>query len=220
MRSAPNSGEYATEGWTKAIWRTHEPFSPHLAHYRSERKIMRMLNRRAWRTLAAFVILPSSLATAQPVSNSFEALSKLLKTGQIVVVTDATGQQTKGVVADLSPSSLVVSAPEARTFAESTVIEIRGPDTLRSGALTGLGFGAGAGYAMVMAMCADGPDCGPVVHVIGISAGIGAAIGAGIDALMKNRGRVLYRSRQQTLSLTISPLAGRDRQGVLASVRF
>jgi hypothetical protein len=73
---------------------------------------------------------------------------------------------------------------------------------------------------MVKAMCADGPDCGPSVQVVSIAAGIGAAIGAGIDAWLNNRGRVLYRSRQQTFSLTISPLAKRDRLGVLASVRF
>jgi hypothetical protein len=69
-------------------------------------------------------------------------------------------------------------------------------------------------------MCADGPDCGPALKVGAASAGIGAAIGAGIDALLNKGGRVLYWSRQQTLSLTISPLAGKGRQGALVSVRF
>jgi hypothetical protein len=48
---------------------------------------------------------------------------------------DTCGQRTTGRVADLSPSSLVVVVPDARTFAENAVTEIRGPDTLRSGAL-------------------------------------------------------------------------------------
>jgi hypothetical protein len=182
--------------------------------------VMLNLNRHMWSTLAVFVILAPSPAAAQTVANSFEELRQVLKNGQAVVVTGASGQRTKGKVADVSTSSLVVFIPEARTFAEGAVAEIRGPDTLRSGALTGLGVGAGAGLAMVAAMCADGPDCGPSVQVVGVAAGIGAAIGAGIDALLKNRGRVLYRSRQQTFSLTISPLAGEHRQGVLASVRF
>jgi hypothetical protein len=179
---------------------------------------MLSLNRHRWSRLAVFVFLVPSPAAAQTAASSFEDLRRVLKNGQTVVVTEPSGQRTTGKVADVSPSALVVLAPDARTFAAATVAEIRGPDTLRSGALTGLVVGAGAGVAMVEAMCADGPDCGPVVQVIGIAAGIGAAIGAGIDALMKNRGRVLYRPRPQTFSLTISPFA--DRKSVLASVRF
>jgi hypothetical protein len=178
------------------------------------------LNRHMWSPLAVFVILAPTTAPAQTVASSFEQLRQVLKNGQAVVVTDANGQRTKGKVADVSPSSLVILIPEARTFAEGAVAEITGPDTLRNGALAGVGVGVGAGLAMVAAMCADGPDCGPSVQVVGIAAGIGAAIGAGIDALLNNGGRVLYRSRQQTFRLTISPLAGGHGQGVLASVRF
>lgn len=181
---------------------------------------MPSLNRHMWNTVAVFVILIPGLASAQTVAHSFEELRQVLKNGQSVVVTDASGQRTRGKVADVSPSSLVVVTPEARTFAMSSVAEIRGADTVRSGALTGLGVGAGAGLAMVAAMCADGPDCGPSVQVVSIAAGIGAAIGAGIDALLNNRGRVLYRSRQPAFSLTIAPFAGEHRQGVMASVRF
>ena len=181
---------------------------------------MLIANRHTWSTLTLFVILTPSPVPAQTVANSFEGLRQVLKNGQTVVVTDARGQRTRGKLADLSPSSLVLFVPEARTFAEGAVTEIRGPDTLRSGTLTGLGVGAGAGLGMVAAMCADGPDCGPAVQVVGIAAGMGAAIGAGIDAWLSNRGRVLYRPRRQTSSLTISPLAGHRLRGVLASVRF
>lgn len=71
----------------------------------------------------------------------------------------------------------------------------------------------------IAAMCADGPDCGPWLQVGAIQAGIGAALGTGIDALLKG-GRVLYRARPQTRSLTISPLVGKNRRGVLVSIRF
>ena len=179
---------------------------------------MRILNR--WSTVAVFIILAPGPVPAQTVANSFEELRQVLKNGQTVVVTDAGGRRTKGQLADVSPSSLVLFGPEARTFAEGTVKEIRGPDTLRSGMLAGLGVGAGAGLGMVAAMCADGPGCGPSVQVVGIAAGMGAAIGAGIDALLSNRGRVLYRSRRQTASLMISPLVAHRLHGVLASVRF
>lgn len=181
---------------------------------------MPYLNQHRWSALVLFAVLVPAPAPAQTMAHSFEELRQVLKNGQTVVVTDASGQPAEGIVADVTPSTFVVFLPEARTFFEGTVTEIRGPDTLRNGALTGLAAGVGAGVAMVAAMCADGPDCGPSVQVVSTAAGIGAAIGAGIDALLNNRGRVLYRPRQHTFSLTISPFAGGRRQGVLACVRF
>jgi hypothetical protein len=41
----------------------------------------------------------------------------------------------------------------------------------------------------------------------------------GIDAVRAG-GRVLYHPRRQTRSLTISPLAAKNRRGVLVSIRF
>jgi hypothetical protein len=182
---------------------------------------MLSLNRHMWSTLAVFVILSPSPAPAQTIANSFEELQTVLKKGQTVIVTDASGQRVKGKVADVSPSSLVVLIPEARTFAEGTVTEIRAAaDSLRNGALIGVGVGVGAGVAVILAKCDNGPDCSYALKVGAGYAGIGAAIGAGIDALVNKAGRVLYRSRQQTRSLTLSPLLGKDRQGALVSVRF
>ena len=182
--------------------------------------VMISLKRHMWSTLAVFVFLAPSSAPAQPVANSFEELRQVLKKSQTVVVTDASGRQTKGKVADVSASSLVVSIPETRAFAEGTVREIRRTDTSRNGALIGLVVGVGAGIAAIKAMCYDGPDCGPWLMVGAETAGIGAAIGAGIDALVNKGGKVIYRSPQQTPELTISPLLGKDRQGVLVSVHF
>lgn len=131
------------------------------------RKINVMLSLKChiWSTLALFVILVPSPAPAQTVVNSFEELRQVLKKGQTVIVTDASGQRTKGKVADVSPSSLVVRA-EAMTRGKRI------------------------------------------------------AIGAGIDALVNKGGNVLYASPRQTRSLMLSPVLGKDRQGVLVSVRF
>src|SRR5215218_8285963 len=97
----------------------HEPLPSHLTHYQVRRmNVMLSLNPRRWSTLAVFVILAPSPAPAQTVANSFEELQQVLKKGQTVVVTDASGQGTKGKVADVSPSSLVLLIPEARTFTE------------------------------------------------------------------------------------------------------
>jgi hypothetical protein len=96
-----------------------------------------------WSTLAVFLVLAPNPAPAQTVSTSFEELRQVLKKGQTVVVTDATGQRTKGKVGDLSPSSLVVLVPEARTFTKLTVSEIRVTDPVSNGALIGAAIGTG-----------------------------------------------------------------------------
>ena len=71
----------------------------------------------------------SDPAPALAVATSFEELRQVLKPGQTVLVTDSSGQQIKGRVAQLppSPSSLDLLAPKARTFAKGTVTEIEPP---------------------------------------------------------------------------------------------
>ena len=182
---------------------------------------MLSLNRHVWSTLAVFVILAAGPASAQTIANSFEELQTVLQKGQTVIVTDASGQRVKGKVSDVSRSSLVVLIPDARTFTEGTVTEIRSAaGSLRRGALMGVGVGAGLGAAVVLAKCRNGPDCSYALKVGAGYAGLGVAIGAGIGAMLSKGGRVVYRSRQHTRSLILSPLLGKDRQGALVSVRF
>ena len=49
-------------------------------------------------------------------------------------------------------------------------------------------------------------------------AGMGAGIGVGIDALWGPR--TVYRSPRQTRRLTIAPVIEKQRQGLMATVRF
>jgi hypothetical protein len=178
--------------------------------------VMLSLNPHMWSTLAVFVILAPSPAPAQTVANSFEELRQVLKKGQTVVVTDASGQRTKGKVADVSPSSLVVLIPEARTFTEGIVTEIRATDPLSNGAL--IGAAIGTGLAMWDYLIDPSEPGNAVVFTVAI--GLGTAVGAGIDALVNRGGKVLYASPRQTRRLMISPVLGKDRQGALVSVRF
>jgi hypothetical protein len=180
------------------------------------RNIMLSLNPPIWRTLALFVIVAPNPAPAQTASNSFEELRLLLKKGQTVVVTDATGQRTKGKVADVSPSSLVVLIPDARTFTERTVSEIRASDPVWNGAL--IGAAIGTGLAMWDYLIDPSEPGNAVVFTVAI--GLGTAIGAGIDALVNRGGTLLYVSPRPIRRVTISPILGKDRQGALVSVRF
>jgi hypothetical protein len=180
-------------------------------------------NRRRLGGLVLAVGLVPNAASAQTVARSFDELQRTLKVGQTVFVTDESGRQTKGEVADVSASSLVVLTPDTRTFVEGAVREIRRTDRWWKGALIGLGVGAIPGAAAGLAGCAqyNRPACvtDPIVGAL-VLGGIGAAIGAVIDASVNKVGKLLYASPRQTPGVTLSPLLGNDRRGVLLSVRF
>jgi hypothetical protein len=177
---------------------------------------MRSLNPRLWTLVAVFGVLAPSAAPAQTVASSFEELRQVLKKGQTVVVTDASGQHVRGRVGDLSRSSLTVFLPETRTFGEAAVAEVRRPNSWKKGAL--IGAGVGAGFA-IWDYSIDPSEPGNAAITV-VAVGLGTAIGAGIDALVGKGGKLLYRPRQRTFSLAISPLARRDRQGIVLSVGF
>jgi hypothetical protein len=175
------------------------------------------LNRQMWSTVAVFVSLVPSPAPAQTVATTFEELRQVVKNGQTIVVTDTNGQRTKGKVRNVavSPPSLVVLVPEARTMAEGTVAEIRTTDSLRNGGI--IGGGVGLGLAMWDYLI-DPSEPGNAA-IFSVAIGLGTVIGVVIDSLAGGA-KVLYRSRQQPRRLTLSPFAAQHRQGVLISVRF
>lgn len=151
-------------------------------------------------------------------ARSFQNLRRTLKVGQTVRVTDTSGRQTKGKVAEVSASSLVISTgfqtPEKRTFAQDAITEIRASDPWWNGMLIGAGIGMSPLFFGV-----DPSEQTTRAYITTISVGLGAAIGAVLDALTGSR-EVLYVSPQQRSDLTLSPVLGKDRQGVLVSVRF
>ena len=177
---------------------------------------MRNPHQRLWSSLALVVILVPSPASAQTTATSFAELRKILKDGETVIVTDTSGQRSKGRVTgvSLSPPAVEILAAKARTFPESSVAEIRASDGLRNGAL--IGGSIGLGFAMWDYLIDPSEPGNAVIFTVAI--GMGTAIGAGIDALIG--GKVLYRPGPPRRSVTISPLATRARQGVLVSVRF
>jgi hypothetical protein len=168
-----------------------------------------------WSSLALLIILMPRASPAQTVANSFEELPRVLKKGQNVVVTDASGQRTRGKIAEVSASSLVLM-PDARTFAEGAVTEIRATDSVLSGALIGASIGLGLATWDYLI---DPSEPGNAA-VFTVAIGLGTAVGTAIDALVNRRGQILYASPRQTRRLIISPVLRKDRQGVRVSVRF
>jgi hypothetical protein len=166
-----------------------------------------------WRWLGGFTVAVALFpgdARAQTVARSFEELQPILKVGQTVVVTDDSGRQTKGRLTDVSPSALVVSTPDTRTFAEGTVAEIRSPDSLSNGVLIGAAIGAGLATWDYLI---DPSEPGNAA-IFAVAIGLGTAIGAGIDALHKG-GKVLYVSPQQIPGLELSSFRGNQPEGAL-----
>ena len=96
---------------------------------------------RRWFGLVVAVALFPGSARAQTVAHSFEELQRILKADDIVIVIDKTGQETRGKVAALSASSLVLLIPAKpsggldtyagakRTFEEDVVAEVLESDS-------------------------------------------------------------------------------------------
>lgn len=170
------------------------------------------LSRHTACAVTVFAVLAAGTSATAQTATSFQELRQLLQDGQVVVVVDSSGRHIKGKVSEVSPSSLVLLVPEARSFAESTVREIRASDSWREGAF--IGAGIGAGFALWDYLIDPSEPGNAVIFTVAV--GAGAAIGAGVDALIGRR--VLYRSGSSTVKLTIAPVVTADRHGALISV--
>jgi hypothetical protein len=120
---------------------------------------------------------------AQDAATSFDQLSILVDRGDKVRVTPTSGRPFSGRIIGLSASELTVRVgDELRVLKETDVSTIRHrrQDSLRNGALWGLGAGATAGV-VACGRC----HIGPGLAVAALYGGIGAGIGVGIDALIE-----------------------------------
>lgn len=111
-----------------------------------------------------------------------------------VIVTDRSGQETRGRLVSWTASSIVLDTNGTkRTFAsgEAVRVDLRG-DSLKNGIIIGAAFGSLNG---LLAECKGGAgDCGGErVGVTLVSMALFGAIGAGIDALIPGRSP-LWRS--------------------------
>jgi hypothetical protein len=158
-------------------------------------------------------------------ATSFEQLKVIVKPGDKVRVTEATGQITKGKIAGFAGSSLrLAEGGGIREFAEKDVLEIkqRRADSLHNGAITGLIAGAAFGtLSAFLGDCLSDPCTAERVAVIAVTSGVGTGIGVGIDALI-TKTKVVYRGplKPSTVRLNIAPIIDRRSKGVALSVRF
>jgi hypothetical protein len=151
---------------------------------------------------------------------SFDQLRLLLRLGDVVTVTDASGHRTKGKLAGLTDTSLSLLG-DNRMFAQRDVENVIRHDHahLRTGALWGFGVGAGFGLLAAEAICEY--SCGPGAYgsVALAYGGLGAGIGVGISAMIPTE-QVVFRSGSSAARLTVAPVLSQNRQGLSVSLRF
>jgi hypothetical protein len=172
--------------------------------------------------LGLLVTALTTAAGAQELAGSFDQLRVLVKKGDTVRVTDSRGQEARGAVLDLSPSSLALQiAGSRRTFLESDIAAVhqRRNDSLANGAkwgfLVGAGLGVLGGVAIVREY--DGGS-GAMIPILGLVYGaIGAGAGAGIDAMSASE-QAIYARRRASPTVSLRPILTPAGHGLLASV--
>ena len=185
-----------------------------------------MLTQPWWRVamLVLLVMKAAPAAQAQTLAGSFDQLQVLVKPGDTISVTDATGRELTGRIDSLSQSSLslLVWGP-ARSAGE------RGPqdtpassDSLANGAKWGLGIGAGLGLAAGLAIASEYSEGGGVyIPILAlVYGGIGAGVGAGMDALILSNQVIYFKSPGSVAKVTVSPLVTSERKGVVVAFGF
>ena len=183
---------------------------------------------RSWKVAVVLAVisllLAFALAAAQEPVRDFTQLNTRLRAGDTVWVTDAQGREVKGKIAAIGADAITLEGGSGRTFGVAHVATIRSreTDTLRSGALIGLGVGAASGLALCAAAEASGPSdyawCGAIFGAIG------AGIGVGIDALTPGRKIVAYRAPgaagAPSARLSIAPFVTPRVRGVAVAFSF
>jgi len=180
--------------------------------------------RAAWwcTTVFLLVIATAPMVEAQVLASSFNQLQVLVKPGDTVSVTDATGVEARGTIGALSPSSLeMVIAGNRRIFSENDVrtIRQRRGDSLKNGAWWGFGIMAGLVLLGAVTEPSDYDAGGAVLGVLA-SGGFGAAIGVGVDAMIRSNEVIYSRPAGVSTRLTLSPLVARGQKGALVSLGF
>jgi hypothetical protein len=173
------------------------------------------MNRLAHIAILLFIAAP---AQGQELAGTFDQLRVLIRPGDTLTITDASGERVRGKLADLSATTLVLDLSGLHRTLQVTevdVIQKRGPDSLKNGALTGLAVGAGLFGVAIGAATRSGTYAAVGALFYG---GIGAGIGAGVDALIEGQ-RVIYaRSASSTTRLSLAPIVTSSRKGVLLTV--
>jgi hypothetical protein len=157
---------------------------------------------------------------AQELSRDWSQLR--VNPGDVLTVTNTSGQRVQGRLTQLDNAGIVIELrdKQQRQFDAQTVSLIEKRDSKKNGAIIGFVTGGILGGLAGAALMSTPDDSsasfgGAVVGGL-IYGGIGAAIGTGIDALIKGR-QAIYAKSKATVS--VAPVIGRDRKGIVFTLR-
>jgi hypothetical protein len=150
--------------------------------------------------VAAAFLATFASASAQEPAASLGALAERLQIGQLVWVTDPTGREVHGKLEQLSSDRLVVTTNGSETFAAADVwrVRTRDRDSIKNGALIGLGIGGALGTAWCIGAIAD--DSGDIDARVECAEGfivhpaLGALLGLAVDRVIPGKMRVIYQA--------------------------
>jgi hypothetical protein len=172
---------------------------------------------------------PSRSASAEEhafVADSFDHLRTLVAVGSTVKVADDRGREVRGVITRMTASlTLIVDARELQLQAAEIRRIERAGDSIRDGALKGLGqgllwYGSIMGGACLIAGCqADAREWLEIASVAGVFGGIGAGVGIAVDAMVPGW-QVVYRAPVNRSHFSLSPQVRGTSRGVQLAWRF
>jgi len=174
------------------------------------------------------------LLQGQSATASFDALHAILETGYEVVVRDAAGRKTRGRVSSVSDDHIVIFQEGAtpflriihpaaeRRFPAESVTRIDIVDSTWNGTLIGAGVGVGLAFGISRWEERAVPDSnsekglGTLVFG-GLGIVVSSAVGHFIDLSMN---APIYERQSRTPKISIVPLLGGERIGLMAQVHF
>lgn len=173
--------------------------------------------------LALVTVLAAAAQAEAQTAASFDELSRLLRRGDLVTVTDEQGRELGGRILDLSPSGLALEYTGMRLDLPAnqvSTIRHRRFDSLQNGTMIGLGVAAIPVTLLGLVATADGARLEQYGPFALLWLGVGGGIGAGVDALIRES-RVIYGPTGAARKrVTVSPLLSVHRRGVAVSVGF
>jgi hypothetical protein len=191
------------------------------------------MTRHAWTVLFAVIGILATAATGsaqEPAAAPFDTLVERIRIGQSIWVTDQAGREVRGTLERLTNNGLVLKADGLEAFAAPDIRRVRArqSDSVKNGALIGLGIGGTLGTAWCIGAAAD--DSGDIdarvecaEGLIGFP-GLGALIGMAVDAAIPGRVHVVYEAPRRgvasRMSVTVCPLFSSRAKGLALSFAF
>ena len=167
---------------------------------------------------ALAILVSPAVAVAQTIGTR---LADAVATGMKVSVVEDDGRRVEGRVLEHSQESLWLSLNgSSQEIPIDRIVRIDKPDSLKNGALVGLGIGLAVGT--FGAVLSSSGNIEPEWMLAGIAYQTVAwtLLGTGIDAMFNNRRTLYTYERGGRLQARVSPVVGRGVRGAAVSVTW